>query len=260
MGDSLDGESDAISTVSVTVSAFYMDVNLVSLSQWQSVYFWATSHGYIFDDSGAGNAPNQPVYIVNWYDVVKWCNARSEQAGRTPTYYTSGAQTTVYRTGDIDLTNGCVNWTANGYRLPTEAEWEKAARGGLSGQRFPWGNVINENLANYSGDPTGYSYDKGPYGYNPYNPAGGTTPAGYFGQNGYGLYDMAGNLSEWCWDWYGTPYAGGTNPQGPALGSGRVGRGGGWDGDAIFCRTAFRDSDGAGANGLGFRSVLPSGQ
>jgi hypothetical protein len=79
MGDSLDGEGDAIPTVSITVSAIYMDVNLVSFAQWQSVYFWAKRQGYLFDDAGAGNAPNQPVQTVNWYDVVKWSNARSQQ-------------------------------------------------------------------------------------------------------------------------------------------------------------------------------------
>jgi formylglycine-generating enzyme required for sulfatase activity len=264
MGDSLDGESDAIPTVSVTVSGFYMDVNLVSLAQWDSVYYWATSHGYAFDDAGAGNAPNQPVYDVNWYDVVKWCNARSEQAGRTPVFYTDGTQATVYRTGDIDLTNGCVNWAAAGYRLATEAEWEKAARGGLSGQRFPWGNTINENLANYYGciSGCGFSYDLGPNGYNAFNPSRGTTPAGYFAPNGYGLYDMAGNLFVWCWDWYGTPYAGGTNPQGPASGSARVLRGGDWFYFADYCRSADRDNGGPTEedSNVGFRSVLPSGQ
>jgi formylglycine-generating enzyme required for sulfatase activity len=272
MGDSLDGESDAIPTNSVTVSGFYMDVNLVSLSQWQSVYYWATNHGYTFDDAGLGHAPNQPVYDVSWYDVVKWCNARSEQAGRTPVYYTNGAQTNVYRTGDIDLTNECVNWTAAGYRLPTEAEWEKAARGGLSGQRFPWGNVINENLANYQGN-TGSSYDLGPNGYNAAFTNGGfpyTSPVGYFAPNGYGLYDMAGNVFGWCWDWFagppypaGSPYLGGTNPEGPAtVVSARVLRGGVWSLNAYFCRSAYRNAEvPPSENGtVGFRAVVPSGQ
>src|SRR5712671_5562366 len=87
MGDTLDGESDAIPT-NVTLSAFYMDVNLVSYSQWQSTYNWATNHGYGFDNAGVGKAAYHPVQTVNWYDTVKWCNARSQQAGLTLVYYT----------------------------------------------------------------------------------------------------------------------------------------------------------------------------
>ena len=152
------------SPLNVTVSAFYMDTNLVSYSQWQSVYNWATNNGYGFDHAGSGKAANHPVQTVNWYDVVKWSNARSQQAGLTPVYYTDAGLTQVYTNGDVDAVYA--NWAANGYRLPTEAEWEKAARGGLSGQRFPWGNVISETNANYYGN-TGYSYDLGPNGWNP---------------------------------------------------------------------------------------------
>ena len=227
MGDTLDGESDAV-PISVTVSAFYMDTNLVSYSQWQTVYNWATSYGYGFDYAGSGKETNHPVQTVDWYDVVKWSNARSQQAGKTAVYYTDAGLTQVYTNG---LVEPYVNWTANGYRLPTEAEWEKAARGGLSGQRFPWGNTISESQANYYGD-TGYSYDLGPDGFNAAFTTGGspyTSPVGYFAANGYGLYDMAGNVFEWCWDWYGTPYAGGSDPHGP-IGplSYRVLRGGSW--------------------------------
>ena len=99
MGDTLDGESDAIPT-NVYVSAFYMDVNLVSYSQWQTVYNWATNHGYGFDNAGSGKAANHPVQTVDWYDCVKWCNARSQQAGLTPVYYTDAGLTQVYTNGE----------------------------------------------------------------------------------------------------------------------------------------------------------------
>ncbi len=264
MGDVVDATvgTDA-NPIGVTVSAFYMDANEVSWGQWQSVYSYATTQGYGFVHAGAGKAANHPVQTVDWYDVVKWCNARSEQAGKTPVYYTDAGFTTVYRTGEVTV---FANWGANGYRLPTEAEWEKAARGGLSGHRFPWGNVINHNLANYCGATASYRYDLGPNGYNALGSLGGTSPAtspvGSFPANGYGLYDMAGNVGEWCWDRYGTPYAGGTNQRGAAAGSLRVVRGGGWDSFAQGCRSAQRckTCPGFAFGALGFRAVLAAGQ
>ena len=269
MGDSVDGPSSALHTNQI--SAFYMDRFEVTKALWGVVYQWAITNGYTFNEA-LGKAPNHPAYSMTWYDAVKWCNARSEQQGRVPAYYINTAQTLVYRTGQVDVQTNWVKWSS-GYRLPTEAEWEKAARGGASGQRFPWSETdrISHSQAHYDANYNasfGYSYDLSyPAGYHPTFNDGippYTSPVGYFvaNANGYGLYDMAGNVNEWCWDWYDS-YSNGsqTDPHGPASGSYRVIRGGGWNGGAFDCRAAYRGhSYPAGRSAdLGFRSVLPPG-
>jgi formylglycine-generating enzyme required for sulfatase activity len=268
MGDTLDGESDAIPT-NIYVSAFYMDLNLVSSNQWAEVYSYATSNGYSFIHAGSGKGANHPVQRVDWFDCVKWSNARSQQADLKPVYYTDTLFTQIFTNGD-NGTTVYADWGANGYRLPTEAEWEKAARGGLVGQRFPWGDTISESQANYEADPNppnsgGFTFDLGPYtDYNTNFDSGPyTSPVGYFAPNGYGLFDMSGNLLEWCWDWYGTPYGQPTttNPTGPPAPAGiaivRVLRGGSWTYSAYIARCAFRGGDSPDAVNFsyGFRCV-----
>ncbi len=199
---------------SVNVSAFYMAKTEVTWSEWNTVKAWADSYGYTLDHSGEGGGDDTvPVTGISWYDVVKWCNAKSEMKGLTPCYYTGDGRSSqdVYRTGQVRLTNSMVNWEANGYRLPTEAEWEKGARGGLSGKLYPNGDTLTDADADLE---TG---EKGPVAAYP--------------ANGYGLYDMAGNVWELCWDaWSEEGGNESDNPRGGIGGGLRVTRGGAaWD-------------------------------
>jgi formylglycine-generating enzyme required for sulfatase activity len=175
---------------SLTVEAFYMDATEVTKAQWDAVYTWAIANGYTFANAGSGKAADHPVQTVSWYDCVKWCNARSQKEGKTPCY---------------NLNDWSCNFSVNGYRLPTNTEWAYAARGGLSSKRFPWGDTISQAQANYTGYPSTFTYDKGYAGRDPkYDSYPFTSPAGAFAANGYGLYDMAGNVFEWCNDSAGT--------------------------------------------------------
>jgi formylglycine-generating enzyme required for sulfatase activity len=274
MGNCMDpseGWSNELPLHTNTLSAFYMDTNEVSKAQWDEVYQWSITNGYSFENAGVGKATNHPVHTLSWFDVVKWCNARSEKEGLTPAYYTSAAQTNVYRTGQTDVQNDWVKWNT-GYRLPTEAEWEKAARGGASGHRFPWSDVdtISHSQANYrvitSNGTNYFTCDVSPTpGFHPAYTNNGTpytSPVGSFAPNGYGLYDMAGNVWESCWDWYDDMYYSSspeTDPRGPASSpSGeRVLRGGSWYFSAINARCTYRlysPPDGAGFD-AGFRCV-----
>jgi formylglycine-generating enzyme len=267
---------------SVYVSAFYMDKYEVTKGLWDEVALWATNHGYTFYNAGSGKAANHPVQSVSWYDVLKWCNARSQKENLTPCYYTDTNLTVVYKTGRVEL---YVNWSADGYRLPTEAEWEKAARGGASGHRFPWSDsdTIQHARANYESS-TNYAYDtSSTRGYHPTFATDGepyTSPVGYFAPNGYGLYDMAGNVWELCWDYFSSTYYSNSptnDPRGPSsfitgpvpphsissAGSNRVVRGGSWGSNARDCRAAMRLYDffpPGWNNNLGFRCARAAGQ
>lgn len=269
MGNSLtdDGRGNELPVHAVGVSAFYMDRTEVSMVLWDQVYNWARDNGYMFENAGLGKDGDHPVHTVNWYDCVKWCNARSEREGLVPAYYTDATQTTVYRYGKLNVQNDWVSWST-GYRLPTEAEWEKAARGGAEGRRFPWTGTddITHSLANYN-STTESAYDISPTrGYHPIFATGAapyTSPVGYFAPNGYGLYDMAGNVFEWCWDWrdaYANSPA--SDPRGPETGGERVLRGGGWSNTAVNARTALRHgaTPQTANSEVGFRTVRGADQ
>ncbi len=217
--------------------------NLTPFSSYSRITWDGSTFGVLIDKE------DHPMVEVSWYGAAAYANWRSAQDGLTPCY-------------DLD-TWDCA-FGAGGYRLPTEAEWEKAARGAEYNPyyRYPWGDSIDGSNANYwfSGDP----YEAEPHPW--------TTPVGYYDgnqippgvdmANGYGLYDMTGNVWEWCNDWYDSNYYSSSpydNPKGPASGTIRVLRGGSWlTSGSYMCGCASRHAyypDGRALD-FGFRLVL----
>jgi len=287
MGDTFgEGRDVELPVHSVYLDAFFMDKFVVTNAEYAAALNWARGQGYrisvmngIVYKYGTGTSvpycsttssstysgirysggfsavpgrEDHPTYDVFWYGAVAYSNWRSEMEGRPECY---------------NLSTWACDFDAPGYRLPTEAEWEKAARGGVPGHRFPWSDtdIIEHARANYYSSSS-YSYDMGPTnGYHPAfasTPPPHTSPVGYFAPNDYGLFDMAGNALQWCNDLYAPLYYQSSeevNPTGSLSGSYRVLRGCGWNEYASSCRTASRAGSPHYGFGIGsaFRCVLP---
>jgi formylglycine-generating enzyme required for sulfatase activity len=221
-----DGAVDAKPAHRVKVDGFLMDQNEVTQEVYEKV---------LGNNPSRRKAPKNPVEQVTWAAAVKFCNARSTQEGLTPCY---------------DLATGRCNFGANGYRLPTEAEWEYAYRAGNNSTPYYFGDRADQLRA--------YAWFDG-------NSESAPHPAGQRKPNAWGLYDMAGNVWEWCNDFYGSKYYRNSpidNPHGPEEGEKRVLRGGAWSSSADNCTSFVRSCDEAGTTDVcltmdsnGFRCV-----
>ena len=225
MGDVMgDKEGDNEKVHSVTVSDFMIAKTELTFEEYD--HFCAATKRDKPEDKGWGRG-KRPVINVNWFDAVEYCNWRSQQEGLQQVYQINNTQV------DAD-------WNAKGYRLPTEAEWEYAAR--AAGKKVRFGN--GKDIA----DPKEINFDGSASDKKNYSVVGEyrekTVSVGSLNSpNALGLHDMSGNVLEWCWDWYDEKYynnSPATNPDGPSTGSSRVLRGGSWSNDPYFCRASHR--------------------
>ncbi|HNZ07561.1 MAG TPA: formylglycine-generating enzyme family protein [Candidatus Cloacimonadota bacterium] len=230
-------------TSDVTISSFYIDKYELTQAGYQAVM--GTNPSYFT------GVTNGPVEQVSWFNAIEYCNRRSLQEGLNPcySYGTFGSNPDNWpggwNTSNTNHTNVSCNWSANGYRLPTEMEWMFAARGGNQTHNYTYSGSNNLNEVGWYGENSGST----------------THPVGTKQPNELGLYDMSGNVWEWVWDIYGSyPSGAQTDPHGATSGSNRVGRGGSWGNDAAYCTVSSRYNLNAtsGYNFMGFRCVRVS--
>lgn len=232
----------------VVISDFYIDKYEVTQKEWTEVMGSNPSHF---------KGDNLPVEMVSWYDAIEYCNRRSLKEGLRPYYTIDKSKKDPDNEpdpqfGDLDD----VKWTvktnpgANGYRLPTEAEWEYAAGGGQNSQSHIYSGSDDLDEVGWYWRNSGDHYLPGVWRWHDLEKNHDRTkPVGSRKPNELGLFDMSGNVREWCWDWYGNPESNVTDPQGSKKGYRRVWKGGGWMGAEFAAMTAFRGS--LAANGKG---------
>ncbi|MDX1908241.1 MAG: SUMF1/EgtB/PvdO family nonheme iron enzyme [Bacteroidia bacterium] len=204
----------------VTLSDYLLYRYPVTQALWREV-MGADPEGLYF--AGA----DRPVEKVSWYDAVTFCNCLSEACGLEAVYIINPTQQDPHNTSSFDYLKWAISWVpgAKGYRLPTEAEWEYAARGGKYNLGFEYSGGVDLDEVSWYAD----------------NSYGETHPTGLKAPNALGLYDLSGHVWEWCQDWYGSyPSEPQNNPGGPADGAGRVFRGGSWLLDPIYARVSNR--------------------